>query len=180
MLRAARGPSVLIYSTPTGPSATFGAMLHAAPRAPRGVALRRRASHFAQLLAGADEGSAMNSKALRRAARRERQAARLLGTERVRYRERFERAPDCVPVVLPCGLTLMPEVKTRERLPVLLTRALAQAAAYGPAGSIPIAVLSATGGEPVVVLSIHAFRIIASLEVDTDGAQLRLPLFSAA
>lgn len=124
--------------------------------------------------------SSERAKAQRRAARRERQAARLLGTHRVRHRDLYERAPDCLPVVLANGLTLAPEVKTRARLPVLVTKALAQAAAYGPAGAVPVAVLSATGEEPLIVLPLRAFRVIAGLEVEVEGSQLRLPFSSAA
>lgn len=98
-----------------------------------------------------------------RAARRERQAAELLGTKRVK-RSRYERAPDCEPVTLPCGVVLSPEVKTRKRLPALVVRALDQARGYGPAGSVPAAVLSETGGEPVIVLPLRAFRRIAGLD----------------
>lgn len=105
----------------------------------------------------------------RRAARRERQAAELLGTERV-HRSRFESAPDCKPVTLPCGVVLSPEVKTRKALPALVTKALAQAKGYGPAGSVPVAVLSATGGEPVIVLPLRAFRVVAGLDVDELGS----------
>ncbi len=101
----------------------------------------------------------------RRAARREKQCADLLGTTRI-HRSRFESAPDVEPVTLPCGVTLQPEVKTRKTLPALVTAALAQAAGYGPKGSVPAAVLSATGGEPLIVLPLRAFRVIAGL----DGA----------
>jgi len=109
----------------------------------------------------------------RRAAARERQAADLLGTSRVR-RSRYERAPDVTPVVLADGTTLMPEVKTRKRLPVLITKALAQAEGYAPNGAVPCAVLSAFGGEPVIVLPLRAFRRIAGLEAEESGPQLAL------
>lgn len=112
----------------------------------------------------------------RRAARRERQAAELLGTRRV-VRSRYQSAPDVEPVTLPCGLVLMPEVKTRKALPVLLVKALEQARGYGPKGSVPAAVLSATGGEPVIVLGLRAFRVIAGLEGPAEaGPQLPLAL----
>ena len=107
----------------------------------------------------------------RRAARRERQAAELLGTERV-IRSRYESAPDCKPVTLPCGVVLSPEVKTRARLLALVTKALEQAKGYGPAGSVPAAVLSATGGKPLIVLPLRAFRIIAGLDAPAATAQL--------
>lgn len=112
--------------------------------------------------------------ALARSARRERQAAELLGTKRVR-RSRYERAPDCEPVALPCGMIVQPEVKTRKRLPALVVQALAQARGYGPSGSIPAAILSETGGEPVIVLPLRAFRLVAGLEEPaTDEPQLAM------
>ena len=112
--------------------------------------------------------------AYRRAARRERQAAEFLGTRRV-HRSRFESAPDVEPVTLPCGLTLSCEVKTRKRLPALVTKALAQAAGYAPSGAVPAAVLSATGGEPLIVLPLRTFRTIAGLEARANDAQADLP-----
>lgn len=111
--------------------------------------------------------------ALTRAARRERQAAELLGTKRVK-RSRYERAPDCDPVTLPCGMVVQPEVKTRKRLPLLIARALEQAEGYGPRGSIPAAILSETGGEPVICLPLRAFRIVAGLECEPEAAQITL------
>lgn len=107
----------------------------------------------------------------RRAADRERQAAEILGTKRVK-RSRYESAPDVEPVRLPCGLTVMCEVKTRRRLPALVTKALAQAKGYGPAGAIPAAVLSATGGEPVIVLPLRAFRRVAGIEASEPTRQI--------
>jgi hypothetical protein len=100
--------------------------------------------------------------AARRAARRERQAAELLGTRRV-LRGRFDSAPDVEPVTLPCGVRLVVEVKTRAKLPALVTGALAQAAGYGARGDVAAAVLSATGAEPVIVLAVRAFRRIAGI-----------------
>ena len=95
-----------------------------------------------------------------RAARREREAAALLGTKRV-HRSRYESAPDLEPVTLPSGHVLAVEVKTRAQLPKLLENALTQAAGYAP-GAIPCAVISATGGEALVVLSLRAFVEIIS------------------
>lgn len=97
-----------------------------------------------------------------RAARRERQAASLLGTTRI-HRSRYESAPDVAPVTLPCGVVLSCEVKTRKRLPALLVAALAQAKRYAPE-AVPTAVVSATGGEPLIVLPLRAFRRIAGLD----------------
>ena len=97
-----------------------------------------------------------------RAARRERQAAELLGTRRV-LRRRYEAAPDVEPITLPCGVVLQAEVKTRSKAPALVTKALAQARRYAP-DAVPALVLSETGGEPLMVLPLRAFRRIAGLE----------------
>lgn len=101
-----------------------------------------------------------------RAARREREAAAALGSKRV-LRSRYESAPDVEPVVLPSGHTLSVEVKTRARLPALLTRALEQAAGYKP-DAIPCVVLSATGGAAVVVLPLAAFTAIVGVSPSND------------
>jgi len=120
--------------------------------------------------------------AARRAARRERQAAALLGTKRV-IRGRFASAPDVEPVTLPCGVRLVVEVKTRAKLPALVTGALAQAARYGARGDVAAAVLSATGAEPVIVLPLAAFRRIAGIAspgADVgSGKALAAPVTSA-
>lgn len=96
-----------------------------------------------------------------RAARREREAAAALGSKRV-LRSRYESAPDVEPVVLPSGHTLSVEVKTRARLPALLTSALEQAAGYKP-DAVPCVVLSATGGTALVVLPLRAFAAIGGV-----------------
>ena len=115
----------------------------------------------------------------RRAANRERQAASLLGTRRV-HRGRYESAPDVEPVTLPCKITLQVEVKTRAKLPALVTSALAQAARYAP-GAVPAVVMSATGAEPLIALPLRAFRRIAGLEVAEADPQtaLRFPELGA-
>lgn len=96
-----------------------------------------------------------------RAARREREAAAALGSKRV-HRSRYESAPDIQPVTLPSGHTLSIEVKTRARLPVLLTSALEQAAGYNPE-AIPCAVLSEKGGVALLVLPLKAFAAIVGV-----------------
>ncbi len=111
-----------------------------------------------------------------RAARRERQAAELLGSKRV-LRSRYESAPDVEPVMLPCGVRLVVEVKTRKTIPGLVTAALRQAAGYGARGDVAAAVLSSTGEEPVIVLPLRAFRRIAGLEVSAaNDPQVALAL----
>jgi hypothetical protein len=109
----------------------------------------------------------------RRAAARERQAAKLLRTERVRYRPRYAKAPDLLPVRLADGTTLQPEVKTRARLPRWLVDALAQAAGYLPS-AVPLVVLSATGGPPLAVLPLADLARLLGLQPTEGGAQLPL------
>jgi hypothetical protein len=72
-------------------------------------------------------------------------------------------------------LRLTVEVKTRKRLPALVTKALAQAEGYGRSGDIPAAVLSATGCAPVIVVPLSAFRTIAGLESPANDDQTPLP-----
>ncbi len=108
----------------------------------------------------------------RRAARRELQAARVLGSDRV-HRRRGERAPDVVPLRLADGTTLVPEVKTRERLPRWLLGAIAQARSY-VRGAVPIVVLSETGGPPLAVLPLTDLAQLVGLRHAKDGEQLLL------
>lgn len=83
-------------------------------------------------------------------ARRERDAARTLGGQRV-VRERGQSAPDVATIALPSGERLQPEVKHRRRLPRLLVAALAQALRYAP-DATPLAVVSERGGPQLAVL----------------------------
>lgn len=108
-----------------------------------------------------------------RAARREREAASLLGTKRV-HRSRYEKAPDVEPVPLPCGLVLSVEVKTRAKLPRLVTKALEQAEGYGVTGQVPAVVMSETGGEALIVLPLRAFVRAVGLEPYEPPPQLIL------
>lgn len=124
------------------------------------------------ILRSPDEASDRR-RALARSTARERQAAQLLGTRRI-HRGRYERAADVDPVILPCGLTLQPEVKTRASLPTLISGALAQAAGYGPRGSVPVAILSATGEQPLIVMPLRAFRRVAGLEAPEHDPQLAI------
>jgi hypothetical protein len=98
----------------------------------------------------------------RRAARRELEAARMLGVKRTTYRLKFESKADTELVKLPCGTVLTVEVKSRKHLPKLLTNALAQAQRYEPA-AVPAVVISELGGEALVVLPLRVFREIAGL-----------------
>jgi len=97
----------------------------------------------------------------RRAASREREAAKVLGSKRVR-RSRYESAPDVELVELPSGAKLSVEVKTRKRLPALLRAALAQAARYAP-DAVPVAVVSEKGGTALACLELKAFAALVGL-----------------
>ena len=101
----------------------------------------------------------------RRAARREREAADVLGGERVRYRPRYVSAPDVRAVVLPSGVVLSVEVKTRKRLPSLLAAALEQARRYQPS-AVPCAVVSETGGRALAVLDLRDLALLVGLAAD--------------
>jgi hypothetical protein len=97
----------------------------------------------------------------RRAAAREREAAKVLGVARV-HRSRYQAAPDLELVVLPDGTKLSVEVKTRARLPALLRAALAQAARYAP-DAVPVAVVSEKGGTALACLELKAFAALVGL-----------------
>jgi hypothetical protein len=108
----------------------------------------------------------------RRAAARERQACEILGIKRRTYRPRYESASDSEePVRLACGVTLLPEVKTRAELPKWFTGALEQARRYLP-GATPLFVVSETGGEPLAVLPLRDFARIAGLKRFLENEQL--------
>jgi hypothetical protein len=109
----------------------------------------------------------------RHAARHELRAAKSLCVSRIR-RGRYEPKGDMELVRLPSGAEISVEAKTRKRLPVLLTAALAQARRYHP-DAIPAAVLSETGGQSIIALPLSAFRKLvglASLEVPTQPSLL--------
>lgn len=107
-----------------------------------------------------------------RAARREREAASLLGSRRV-HRGRYERAPDVEPVRLADGTVLVPEAKTRKALPRWLVAAVGQARGYLP-GAVPLVVLSELGGEPLAVLPLQDLARLLGLQPPKRGAQLPL------
>jgi len=100
---------------------------------------------------------------MRRGARRELEAAKALGVARVHRGGRRIAAADMEPVALACGVVLQPECKTREAIPALLRDSLDQARRYGPPGSEPCAVISATGEEALLVLPLRVFRIVAGI-----------------
>lgn len=97
----------------------------------------------------------------RRAAAREREAAKVLKTTRV-HRSRYQAAPDVELVQLADGVRLVVEVKTRKRLPALLRDALAQARRYAP-DAVPVAVVSETGGHALAVLELRTFAALVGL-----------------
>lgn len=110
-----------------------------------------------------------------RAARRERQAARALGTERV-VRPIGESAPDALPTRLPCGAVLQLEVKERAAPLRVVSRWFGQCAGYAPPGALPVLVVFATGqrvDDALVVLRLGDFRRAVGLEA--LDAQAALP-----
>jgi hypothetical protein len=108
----------------------------------------------------------------RRGARRERQAAEILKTTRV-CRMRGERAPDVVPLRFENGSVVVPESKTRAKLPKWLNAALAQARGYHP-GAVPLVVLSETGGPALALLPLADLAMLVGLRAPRDGEQLLL------
>lgn len=100
-----------------------------------------------------------------RAARRERQTAKVLGTERVR-RKRGERAPDIRPIELPNGARLQAEVKSRKRLPALVTAALRQATGYTP-DAIPLVAIYEKGArDGVACVPLSRFAALVGLDIE--------------
>jgi hypothetical protein len=64
--------------------------------------------------------------------------------------------PDVAPIRLPSGEVLIPEAKSRKRLPRLLVDALEQARRYAP-GATPIVVVREVGSRALVALELEAF-----------------------
>ena len=108
-----------------------------------------------------------------RAARREREAARILGAERTRYRARYQTAADMTAVRLPSGDLLQAECKTRARLPRWIVDGLRQAARYTP-GAVALLVVSERGGAPIAILSLHELARLLDLQPPEPGQQLAL------
>lgn len=102
-------------------------------------------------------------RALRRGARREREAAQVLGTKRIQRGR--SSAPDVRPVVLPDGRALAVEVKTRKNLPASVLAALKQARKYVRGQSIAVGVISATGDAALAVLDLRDFASLVGVEV---------------
>lgn len=123
-------------------------------------------------------------RALRRGARRELEAAKTLGTERVHRGRGRCSAPDVKPVQLPDGRALGPEVKTRKRLPKLLVEGLAQARRYFRGATIPIVVVSELGGAALAVLELADLVALLGIDIPLVArprrrAERQLDLFQA-
>lgn len=114
----------------------------------------------------------------RRAARREREAAAILGTRRV-HRSRFEVAPDVERVIAPNGRGVQAEVKTRGKLPKWLTDWLDQAARYSMPGDAAVVVVSETGGRALAVTWADDFADLTGLKPKAPEAQPVLPIVVA-
>lgn len=102
-----------------------------------------------------------------RAARRERQTAAALGTERVK-RKRGERAPDVKPIRVQTGHILQAECKSRVKLPRIAKLALEQARGYLQS-AIPLSVVfekGAEGRDGIVSLRLGDFAALVGLDVN--------------
>jgi hypothetical protein len=108
----------------------------------------------------------------RRAARREREAAAVLGSKRV-HRKRGQKAPDVVPIRFADGSVIVPEAKTRAKLPKWLKAALDQARGYHR-GAVPLVVLSETGGQAIAVIPLTDLATLVGIRAPKDGEQLLL------
>jgi hypothetical protein len=109
----------------------------------------------------------------RRAARREEEAARVLGTVRVRYRPRHVSAPDALPQRLPDGTVLQVEIKSTKRPPKRILDALDQARRYTP-DAVPIAVIAPFGGGAIACLPLVDLARLVGLRAPEVGEQLAL------
>jgi len=111
---------------------------------------------------------------MQRGFRREREAAAILGTRRI-PRAYGLSAPDVEVVQLANGERLQPEVKHRKRLPALLVDALEQARRYTP-NAIPMAVVSAYGGEAIACLPLRDLaRLLGIAEPPKPLAKCKAP-----
>lgn len=111
------------------------------------------------------------SAASRRGAAAEERAAVALGTRRI-HRRRGESAPDLMQVKTSTGATLGPEVKSRKRLPALVTGALDQARRYFGTRAIPIAVLYAKGAhDGIVCLRLADFTRLVGIEAPNPNRE---------
>lgn len=147
-----RGGAVPATERPKGTGVRFAGRQRETTKVPPKQARLRGAPPWR----GTPPGKDSANRPSRRAARRELEAARVLGTRRVVHRSRYKSKPDVEPVTLPDGTVLQPEVKTRSALPKLVTNALGQARQYAP-GAVPLAILSEKGGAAVAVLPLRDF-----------------------
>ena len=111
----------------------------------------------------------------KRAARRERQAAKALGTERV-HRAIGESAADALPATLPSGVVVQIEAKERAKPLATAERWLAQAESYCTPDAVPVLLVYATGQhaeEALVIFRVRDFKRIAGLT--QPDAQQALP-----
>ncbi len=110
----------------------------------------------------------------RRAARREEQLAGVLESRRVKNRPRYQKAPDVVPLMLPSGLVIQPESKSKTRLPRWLLDAIEQAAGYTP-GAIPLVALFELGSrDGLAVVRLRDLPRLLGIKDPEPGEQLPL------
>jgi hypothetical protein len=109
----------------------------------------------------------------RRGAYREQETADKLGGERIKYRPRYQRSPDVVPIRFADGTVVVPESATRKKLPSLIVTKMRQAAGYVE-GAVPLVVLSETGGRAIACMPLEDFARLVGLRSPPDGEQLVL------
>jgi len=110
-----------------------------------------------------------------RAASRERECAKILGSAR-HIRKTKGKAPDVVAFRLANGDVVQPEVKNgMKRCPRVLVKALEQAKRYAP-GAVPIAVFSDVGGHAIGCVDLKVLARWMGVQEDKLGVQLCLPL----
>ena len=108
---------------------------------------------------------------MERGFRREREAAKILGTRRI-PRAYGLSAPDVEVLQLASGERIQAEVKHRKRLPALLVGALEQALRYEPT-AIPMAVVSEYGGQAIACLPLRDLaRLLGIVEPETPRKPL--------
>jgi hypothetical protein len=110
----------------------------------------------------------------RRAARREGQLARALGTERVKNRSRYQKAPDVLPVRLPNGFVIQAESKSKKRLPRWLVESVEQAEGYTPGAIAVVSLFELGGRDAFAVLRMRDLLRLLGIEPTEAGEQLSI------
>lgn len=110
----------------------------------------------------------------RRGAHSEQRLADALGTSRVKYRPKFAKAPDVLPVRLPNGFLLQGESKAKKKLPKWLFDAIAQAESYTPNAIALVSLTQLGSAEALAVLRLRDLLLLLGLQQPAAGEQLSL------